>query len=107
VFNIGLSIANFMRPHWTVLKAALRMVSDLAAGILFCWLLKAHVIADPAIANASPARTADVRGVIELLMERSLPFAVIVVAVVASVDLFRVVRVSRGEPKPLSRNVVA
>jgi hypothetical protein len=107
LFNIGLSIANFLRPHWTGLRAALRMASDLAAGVLFCWLLKAHIVADLAIANASPARTMEIRGVIELLMERCLPFAVIVVVVVASVDLFRVVRVSRGPSEQLSRGVVA
>ena len=107
VGNIALSIANFIRPHWTPLRATLRMLSDLAGGVLFCWLLKAHLIADFAMANASGARSAEVRGVIELVLERCLPFAVIVVAAVASVDLFRLVRVSRGEPKPLSRNVVA
>jgi hypothetical protein len=105
--NVGLSIANFRHPHWTPLKAALRMVSDLTGGLLFCWLLKAHAIAEVSMANASPARVAEVRGLIELVMERCLPFAVIVVATVASIDLFRVVRVSRGEPKPMSRNVVA
>ena len=96
LFNIGLAVANFRRPHWTVSRAVLRMASDLAGGVLFCWLLRARLIAELAMANAGPARAMEVRGAVELVMARCLPFVVILMAVVASVDLFRVVRVSKG-----------
>ena len=106
LFNVGLSVVNLMSPHWTGFRAALKMVSDLAGGLIFCWLLKAHIVAELVIADASAARVAEVRGVIDLVMERCLPFAVIVVVIVAAYDLFRVVRVSRGPSEPLSRSVV-
>ena len=105
--NMGLSIANVMGPHWTGFKATLRMVTDLAAGVLFCWFLKAHVIAEFVIAHASVAQTAEVRRVVDLVMERSLPFSVILVVIVAACDLYRVVRVSRRPSEPLGRRLVA
>ena len=100
LFNIALAVINLQKPHWSRPQAAARLVSDLAGGALFCWFFKANIISTLTIANLEPARALAVRDAIHLWMGRSLPIAIVVVAIIFTVDLFRVVR--RTNPTSLS-----
>ena len=95
LFNIGLAIANLRRPYWSTLRASCRLASDLAGGALFCWLVKVDILASIYIANMTPGQTLVLKKAIQVWMGISFPIAVIIVAIIAVVDLFRIVRVSR------------
>ena len=83
--NAALAAVNLMHPHWTGWRAALRLATDCAGGALFCWLMKADVLAGMNAING--------------WLEKSFPVAVAVCMVIAAVDVYRVLRVSR-KPKP-------
>jgi hypothetical protein len=92
--NIGLAIANFARPYWTAPRASIRLVSDIAGSVLFCWLLKANLLVEIAGANIPPMKAAQLTGAINFWMTRMFPLAIIVGIVIALVNIFRIVRVS-------------
>lgn len=91
--NLGVSATNLLRPYWTRLRATLRLVTDLVGSGLFCWILKAHPLAEISIANVPASRTLEITNQINLWAERALPFAVIVGVVIAAVNVYRIVRV--------------
>ena len=95
LFNIGLAIRNLQRPYWTGLRAMLRLLSDLAGGTLFCWLMTQNIIASLVIANVSAGQTLEIRDSVHAWMVRCLPLAVIIAVIAVTVDLFRIVRVHR------------
>jgi hypothetical protein len=74
------------------------MVSDLAGGALFCWLLKADVVASISMltVNLSPARMLAIRNMVQFWIGQSFPIAVIISLIVVVIDGFRIVRISRG-----------
>jgi hypothetical protein len=92
--NIGLAIANFARPYWTAPRATIRLVSDIAGSVLFCWLLKANLLAEIAGANIPPLKAAQLTGAINFWMARMFPLAIIVGIVITLVNIFRIARVS-------------
>jgi hypothetical protein len=92
--NIGLAIANLARPYWTAGRAAIRLVSDMAGSVFFCWLLKANILAELSGASIPPEKALQVTALLNLWMGRIFPIAVILGVVVAVVNIFRIVRVS-------------
>jgi hypothetical protein len=93
--NIVLAIFNLRRPYWTVPRAACRLASDLAGGALFCWLMKADIVASIWMANLDAAKTAALNHWIQFGMAQYFPVAVILVAIIVVVDAFRIYRVNR------------
>lgn len=94
LFNIALAAANLRRRYWTGLRAACRLTLDLAGGVLFCWLMKANVIATLYVASLDPARTLAIKNAIHIWTDRCFPIAVIISAIVVVVDLMRIVRLN-------------
>jgi hypothetical protein len=92
--NIGLAVANFGRPYWTAPRATIRLVSDIAGSVLFCWLLKANLLVEIAGANIPPLKAAQLTGAINFWMARMFPLAIIIGIVIALVNMFRIVRVA-------------
>jgi hypothetical protein len=92
--NIALAAVNLARPYWTARRAAVRLVSDIAGSILFCWLLKSNLLVEIAGASISPAKAVQLTAAINLWMARMFPVAVIFGVVIAVVNIFRIVRVS-------------
>jgi hypothetical protein len=92
--NIALAVANLTRPYWTARRATFRLVSDIAGSALFCWILKAKLLAEIAGATISPVKAAQLTAAIDLWMARMFPVAVIVGIMIALVDIFRIVRVT-------------
>ena len=104
--NIAVSGWNLFRPRWTPLRAGLRLLTDCTGGGLFCWLLKASILAEIIVPNVSSAKTMEVTSAINLWMSRSFPFAVIVCVIILLVDIRRIFRVKTTIPK-LTRCAVA
>lgn len=96
VFNILLAILNLRRPYWSLPRAFLKLLSDLAGGALFCWLLKANIVASIWLNQVDAAKTADIMHWIQFSMTVSFPVAVIAVTILIAFDAFRIFRVSRG-----------
>jgi len=95
VANIFLASVNLRRPYWSVPRAACRLVSDLAAGALSCWLMRADVVASVWIAGVDPARAVALKHAIQFWVAQSVPVAAIVVVVIAVFNAARIIRVSR------------
>lgn len=94
--NAALSSVNLRRPYWTSLRALARLALDGAGAAIFCWLLKAGVLARLDIAGVDPSRAIQIRDTIQLWMDRAFPLAVIGVIVILGFDLRRVIWVTRG-----------
>jgi hypothetical protein len=107
LLNITLAVVNMRRRYWTGLRAAWRMANDLAGGVLFCWLLKANIVATLSIANLDAARTLALKDAIHIWMQRCFPVAVIIAAIVVAIDLLRIVRVNRKDRFVLTTGVSA
>lgn len=95
LLNIALAAFNLRSRYWTGLRATCRLILDLAGGALFCWLLKANLVATLYLANLDPARTLALKDAIHVWMDRSFPIAVVVVTIVVVVDLVRIIRLNR------------
>ena len=107
VFNIALAASNLRNRAWSGWRAAGRLVLDLAGGALFCWLIRAHLVATLYVANLSAAQTIALRNAIHLWEDRCFPIAVIVVAIIVSVDLMRILRLNKKDRVVLARGIVA
>jgi hypothetical protein len=94
LLNIALAVGNLARPYWTVRRATIRLISDMAGCVLLCWLLKANVLAEISGANISPVKAAQLTAAGNLWMARIFPLVIIVGVVVALVNAFRIVRVA-------------
>src|ERR1700730_1796734 len=44
--NIALAAANLLRPYWTAGRASVRLLSDIAGSVLFCWLMKSNLLVE-------------------------------------------------------------
>jgi predicted small integral membrane protein len=92
--NIVLALANLARPYWTPRRATFRLLNDMAGAIIFCWLLKANILAEIAGANIPPLKVVQLTGAINFWLARMFPVAVIFVIVIALVNGLRIVRVA-------------
>lgn len=93
LLNTAMAASSFVRPYWTVRLAWLRLVSDAAGSALFCWLLKANILAELSVANVSAARAMEIANAMNWWMEKMFPAAVLAGVVIAGFDLYRVLRV--------------
>ena len=107
MFNVALAVASLRNAHWTGLRAGCRFAVDLAGGFLFCWLMKANLVATLHIANLDPARTLAVKNAVHICRECFFPLAVVVSVVVAVIDARRIIRVNRRERAALAGGIPA
>jgi hypothetical protein len=92
--NIGLAVVNLARPCWTASRAAIRLGSDVAGSVFFCWLLKANLLVEFSGASIPPEKSVQLLALINLWMGRMFPLALILGVVVAVVNIVRIVRVA-------------
>jgi len=104
LFNMALAGTNLMRPYWTGLRASLRLVSDGLGCVLFCWFLKANILAEIAVHGVSPETALRIRDGANLAMARSFAMAVIFCVVMVAIDVHRIVRVT-GKDRRLTPGV--
>ncbi len=98
VWNIGLGIANLLHPQWSRLRASCYLASNLASGLLFCWMTRTHLVASLWLASLGPVKSALLTRALQSMLAGCFPIVLLVTAVVLMVDLLRVLRA--GEPRP-------
>jgi hypothetical protein len=94
----ALSAAKLIQPSWTPLSATARLLVDGAGSVLFCWLLRAHIVAGVAIAGVAAERATEITAAVNFWMARMLPVGVIVGVVTVCVDAVRIYRLMSGGP---------
>jgi hypothetical protein len=90
--NAALAAAKLMHPFWTMRQAALRLLTDTAGAALFCWLMKANILAGIAVSAVPPEKTLIVTHAINFWMVTLFPAAVVIGAITVAVDIYRIVR---------------
>ena len=102
VATIGVSAANLARPYWSPLRSGLRLATDCIGSIIFCWFLKAHILASISAPQLS-AKAAEICDAINLNISKSFPFAVLAcIIIVALSNGSRILRL-RTNPMRLAR----
>jgi hypothetical protein len=104
--NMALAGGNLVRPYWSALRAAFRLASDFAGSALFCWMLKANVLAEIVVPNTPASRTIEITNAINLWMARGFPVAVAVGVVIVLIDARRIFRAKTTRAR-LTRDVAA
>jgi len=96
--NAAFAVANLFRPYWTPLRASLRLLSDGIGGVLFCCLLKAHVLVGISTPGLSTPKAIELTNLFNLLIAKMLPWAIVTVLVILCFDSYRIVRLRRAHP---------
>jgi len=107
VINAVLAGVNLARPYWTALRASIRLATDGAASGLFCWMMKASVLAQISGAHISTARALEITNAINLGAAKVFPVVLAVGVVIALADVYRIFRARKTVPAPLRREVSA
>jgi hypothetical protein len=93
IANLTLSGVNLFRPYWTTLRGGIRLALNGAGSVVFCWLLKAHLLAEISAPNLSSSRAAEIMNAINTNMANSFPFAVMAcLLILVLADVGRLVR---------------
>ena len=93
VANAALAASNLLHPYWTVRRAALRLLGDCAGVVLFCWLLRAHMVTSFSVSSLSAERSLHVTHAIDYWMSQALPWTGVASVILAGADIYRIVRV--------------
>jgi hypothetical protein len=101
VINTAVAGVNLARPYWTVLRASFRLATNGAASALFCWMMKASVLAEISGAHISAARALEVTNAINLGMGKVFPVVLATGVVIALVDVRRILRARNAVPVQL------
>ena len=75
--NAALAAANLLYPSWTVRRAALRLLSDCVGGVLFCWLLRAHIVTSCSASSLTAEKSLQVTRAIDYWMAMALRWAIV------------------------------
>ena len=105
IANTALAAYNLLHPYWTPRRAAIRLVSDMAGSALFCWLMKANVLAGFAINKISPERAAEVTNTIDRMAAQWFPYAVVICVGIAVMNAYKIVRL-KATKMPVTREVL-
>jgi len=73
--NAALAASNLLHPYWTVRRASLRLLNDCAGSILFCWLLRAHVVTVFSASALTAGKSLQVTQAIDYWMGQAFPWA--------------------------------
>jgi hypothetical protein len=91
--NTAASAVNLFRPYWTPVRASLRLVSDLIGGVLFCWVMKANIVAGLSITNVPPEKAAHIANAINWWSAKMFPFAIVACVLILVTNAYRIFRV--------------
>jgi len=99
--NASLAGLNLLYPSWTARRATLRLLSDSAGAALFCWLMKANLLAGITGANLPVQQAIAIAQAVNDWMSRLFPAAIVVGLVIVATDVYRIVRMkSAGRTTP-------
>jgi hypothetical protein len=84
---------NLIQPYWTRVRAYTRLGIDLAGSITWCWMFKAHLLAQIVAPNLTPERGAQVVSTINTAAAKCFPLMVLIcVLTVGLGDVRRLIR---------------
>ncbi len=98
--NTLLAAVNLMRPYTTRIRASVRLFSDAVGSVLFCWLVKANVVTAIAIATVSTEKNLEITNALNWWMPKLFPFALVIGVIIATVNVFRIVRAKPAGMRP-------
>jgi hypothetical protein len=90
--NVAIAGVNLFRPYWTPRRASLRLLFDGLGAGLFCWLLKAQVLAGISAPSVPTAKAIELTNLINTWIARMLPWAIVTMLVILSFDVYRIMR---------------
>ena len=96
LINAALAAVNFARPYWTVLRASFRLATNFVASALFCWMMKASVVAEITGAHIPASRAPEIANAINSGLSKVFPVVLGVGVVIAIVDVRRILRARKG-----------
>ncbi len=102
VASAATSGVNLFRPYWTPLRATLRLACDAAGSVIFALLLNAHVLAGIVAADVSADKAAWLTDQVNAYFAKAVPFVLVLAAIVAAVDVRRIIRASSRATAPHS-----
>jgi hypothetical protein len=91
--NATASAVNVFRPYWTWARASIRLASDAIGSVLFCWLMKADILAEISLPNVAPEKTAQIASAINWWSAKMFPFAIVACVLIAVGNAYRIIRV--------------
>ena len=103
MINIVSSAANLFRPHWTVGRASVRLITDGLGAALFCWFLKSGILVAFSVPGIDPMKGAHIAAAINWWTVKMFPFAVVACVIIALTNVYRIIRVRNktAHPTPL------
>jgi hypothetical protein len=93
--TIAIAVTNLFRPYWTPLRATLRLTVDVLGALVFCWFLKSQIVIAITVPSLPATKAIKLVGVINVLLLQTLPWAVVVMLIIAVCDIYRIVRLRR------------
>ena len=102
-FNLALSGTNLFRPHWTRLRASLRLVADGIGAGVFCWLLRTQVLVRITVPDLEPAKATVLTNLINTWMANAFWYAIAISVMILAFDVYRVVRLNTASRSTVSR----
>jgi hypothetical protein len=106
-FNLAASIMNLIYTHWTQESATMRLGSDAVGGAIFCWFLQAHIFLGFSAPQLSIEKAQQWTTAINWWTEKMAPFAVLAVAIIVAVDVYRIIRLKRSHAPGSTMGVLA
>ena len=104
--TIAIFAVSFFRPYWTTLRAGIRLALDVLGAGVFCWFLKAQILAEIIVPKVSAQRAAEITNAFNSQMSHSFPLAIVVFAVIiALVDVGRIIRLRSSRAPRLTQSV--
>ena len=96
--NAALAVAKLIHPRWTINKAVLCLLFDTAGATLFCWLMKANVLAGIVVPNLPTQKSIQITNAINHWMTTMFPYGIFVAVAIAAAGVYRIARVTTQEP---------
>lgn len=98
---------NLLRPCWTPTRIAARLSLDLAGGVLFCWFLKANIVANITWPGAAPEKAAAATAGLHWWLAQLFPWAVAVTVLIVAANAWQMIRAMRKAERRPMRAVAA
>lgn len=95
VVEIAFAAANLFKPYWTISRALLRMVLDLAKTAALCWLFQSHLLREFVVQGVPPHNLEGLFRVTDLAAQYALPAGGVTAFIIVVTAILRMVRMQR------------
>lgn len=104
--NVAMSSLNLVRPFWTSPRITARLLIDVVGAVIFCWLLRANIVAAVASPTFTPEKAIAVTQSVNQWLVRMFPYAVVACVAVAAGNGWRYVHLKK-KPREQARPAAA